>query len=317
MSAGRTRHMTIAVLIAGIAGMFSTAGTQAASLDGRIAFWDFNTGQIYSVNPNGSGLRQLTHTGSNHLASWPDFSPDGSHIIFSRRVANAPGNDDARIWIMFADGSHPHQLSHDLPGYRDYDPRYTPNGRYIVFARCLPDDGVCAIYKIRSDGTGMHALTHFKTGMHEAVDFNVAVAPDSQIAFTRFGAGGITAQIFVMHADGSDQHPITPPVLEATGPTWSPTGRTIVFNTNSNRPGSALWTTNVTGTSRHPLTHPRFPHNDFAPAYAPSGGRIAFVSDRSDLCCLSLYVANQDGSHLHRVTTDLTGIVDPVWGRRS
>src|SRR5207248_2152215 len=116
------------------------------SADGRIVFWDFTTGQVYSVNPNGSGLRQLTHTDSNHLASWPDFSPNGRHIIFSLRLANADGNDQGRIWVMNANGSDPHQLSHDLAGYRDYDPRYTPDGRHIVFARCLPNDGVCAIY---------------------------------------------------------------------------------------------------------------------------------------------------------------------------
>jgi Tol biopolymer transport system component len=314
----RLRRITLGLLVAAIVVVFSSAGAgQASPADGRIVFWDFTTGQVYSVNPNGSGLRQLTHTGSKHLASWPDFSPNGRHVIFSLRLANADGNDQGRIWIMNANGSNPHQLSHDRPGYRDYDPRYTPDGRHIVFARCLPNDGVCAISEIRSDGTDMRALTHFKTGMHEAVDFNVAVAPTGQIAFARFGAGGIISQLWIMHPDGSDQHPITPPALEATGANWSPSARQIIFNTNSNRSGSAIWVTNPAGTARHPLTHPPFPHNDIAPTYAPSGSRIAFTSDRahSDLCCLDLYVVNADGSNRHRITTSLAGIIDPIWGR--
>ena len=33
-----------------------------------IAFSDFTTGQVYAVNPDGTGMTQLTHTNANYAA---------------------------------------------------------------------------------------------------------------------------------------------------------------------------------------------------------------------------------------------------------
>jgi Tol biopolymer transport system component len=312
------RRFTLSAFVATLAVLLASAGAgQASSIGGRIAFEDFNTGEIYSINPNGSGLQQLTHTDQSHTASWPDFSADGSHILFSYLLANAGGNDNARIWIMNADGSHAHQLASDAPGYRDYEPRYTPDQRYIIFSRCQPSDGLCEIAEMRANGTGMHAITHFATGNTDANYFNPTVSPNGRlIAFTRFSFRGIVAQLWIMRADGSDKHAITPPALEANNPRWSPNGKWIIFNTNSDRPGSTIWITNPAGTTRHALTNPGFPHNDIQPSYSPSGTHITFASDRpfSDLCCVDLFIANPDGSNIHRITTGLTGVLNPVWG---
>jgi hypothetical protein len=69
--------------------------------------------QIFVVNADGSGLRQLTHTGDNR---WPTWSPDGSRIAFARgelALKTAPDGSEAsyvppgtrQLFTMAADGT--------------------------------------------------------------------------------------------------------------------------------------------------------------------------------------------------------------------
>src|SRR3954467_11363141 len=180
--------------------------------NGRIAFSDYVSGQIYAVNPDGSARTQLTHTGPNRATEWPSWSPNGKRILFSRFRLDTP-SDNARIWIMNADGTNKRQVADDAKGFRDYTPKFTPDAARIVFTRCKPGDGVCAIWRMRADGTHKRALTPYvEPPNNEAVDFDLSISPDGRrIAFTRFLSGGFFARIVVMRADGSNPHPITPP----------------------------------------------------------------------------------------------------------
>jgi TolB protein len=281
----------------------------------KIAFWDFVSGQIYTVNADGSGLRQLTHATGGVQAMHPAFSPNGKLIVFSLGNSSHPW----RIWVMHSDGTHQHQLASDTKGFRDNTPVYTPDGRSIVFSRCLPGDGVCAIWQMNADGTHKHALTPFvSSGVHERVDFGAAVSPNGKrIAFTRFFANGIQAQIYLMNADGSNPRPITAPRLEAAAPAWSPNGRWIAFNTNNLRMGSRIFAMRPNGKDPSALTPNRFPHNDYQPSYSPDGKRITFTSDRlyQNGCCVDLFEMRANGSREHKVNLSLhhAGILGPVW----
>jgi Tol biopolymer transport system component len=281
----------------------------------KIAFWDFVSGQVYAVNADGTGLRQLTHAAGGVQAMHPDFSPNGKLIAFS--LGN--GSHPWRIWVMHSDGTHKHRLATDTKGFRDNTPAYTPNGRAIVFSRCLPGDGVCAIWEMNADGTHKHALTRYiPSGVHERVDFAPAVSPNGKrIAFLRFGSNGIQAQIWVMNSDGSNSHAITAPRLEATAPAWSTDNRWIVFNSNNSRTGSRIFAMKPNGKDVRALSPNRFPHNDAGPSYSPDGNQIAFSSDRRypDGCCLDLFEMRADGSREHKVNLNLhhAGILDPVW----
>jgi Tol biopolymer transport system component len=68
---------------------------------------------------------------------------------------------------MNADGTMQRRLATDKPGYRDYQPRYAPDGRHIVFSRCSPGDGLCAIWIMRSNGTHKRRVIPFGTTPHE------------------------------------------------------------------------------------------------------------------------------------------------------
>jgi WD40-like Beta Propeller Repeat len=298
------------------AGLTITAAAVAARppATGRIAFWDFMTNQIYAVNPDGTGLAQLTHEPRGISAQGPDWSPDGSRILFARvNLSKGIG----RTWIMNADGTGQHQLVSDAPGRSDVQPRYSPDGRHIVFTRCLPNFEHCAIWIMRSDGTHRHLVIPFLPAPNETSNFGPKVSPDGRrITFTRFGFNGIIAQVWVARVDGTHAHPLTAPRLEAAQADWSPGGRHIAFASNCCRPQASIYVMRDNGIAATRLARTKWPTDNFGPAYSPDGSRIAFSSDRRhpDLCCEELFVMRADGSHQRLVDTGLQGVIGVAWG---
>jgi len=283
---------------------------------GRIAFSDYTTGQIYAVNPDGTGLRQLTHGKPGSVAESASWSPNGKRLIFA--FSPTP-ETPARIWVMGADGRNRHRLSRDAKGFRDLAPSYGPSGRVIVFARCQPGDGVCAIWRMRGDGSHKRHLTPYRTGTREAVDFDPAISPNGKrIAFTRFYAGGIQSRVFVMGIDGRHPRPITPAVLEADAPDWSPSGKLLAFGTNSQRVGSSIFTIKPNGAGLSRVTPDRYPQTAIGPVFSPRADRLAFSDDRrySDHCCLDLFSVSLDGNRERKVVfgPKSRGVVNPAWG---
>jgi TolB protein len=310
------RALAVAAALAA-AGLTITASPAVAAgppATGRIAFWDFVTNQIYAVNPDGTGLAQLTHEPQGISAQGPDWSPDGSRILFSRfNLSKGIG----RIWIMNADGTGERLLASEAPGRSDMQPRYSPDGGHIVFTRCLPNFEHCAIWIMRSDGTHRRLVIPFLPAPNETNNFDPKVSPDGRrITFTRFGFRGITAQVWVARINGTDAHPLTAPRLEGGQAAWSPDGRQIAFADNSARPQSSIYVIRANGTAATRLATTPWPTNNFGPAYSPDGSQIAFSSDRRhpDLCCEELFVMRADGSHQHLVGTGIQGVIGAAWG---
>ncbi len=216
-------------------GLFLVPGTAAQATfpgaNGRIVFDDFVTGQTYAVNPDGTGLVQLTHVARGQFAGDPSWSPDATHIAYESTHGGV-----IRLWIMDADGRHQHMVADDLPNAADVGPAYTPDGTRLVYYRCL--GRACAIYSIGVDGTHRRALTPFVRPPFEVFDVYPSVAPDGTIAFSRFNQNveGIISQVYVMDADGSNPHP-SRPRYEAWSAGWSHSER-ISFSSNCCRLGT-------------------------------------------------------------------------------
>src|SRR5262249_34444958 len=77
-------------------------GGGAAAVDG-------GTGETPVINATGSGLRVLTHDTVTEVS--PTWSPKHEQIAFIKPKAPPPSTSD-QIWVMNADGSHQHALTH-------------------------------------------------------------------------------------------------------------------------------------------------------------------------------------------------------------
>ena len=91
---------------------------------------------VYVVGADGSGETRLTNPG--RVAGSPDWSPDGRWIVFSTYPLNVfQSGGDSELYRIHPDGTGLERLT-AFEGVRATQPRYTPDGQWIVFTAVRP-----------------------------------------------------------------------------------------------------------------------------------------------------------------------------------
>lgn len=196
--------------------------------DGRRIAFDFfdadGNEQIATMAAAGRDLRVITSGPGIHEV--PSWSPNGRRIVFGfspEPDPNAPGFE-TRLWTMRADGSKAKTLPLDQPGF-DGTPRYSPNGRWIVFARLhiMSDGYESALFIVRAKGGKVKQLTPWGE-----IDENPTWSPDSSRIIFAVGPHG---SIETVRPDGTARHTIRPATETFGGhkPWFSPDGSRILL----------------------------------------------------------------------------------------
>ena len=109
--------------------------------------------RAFVQNMDGGGLVQVSPSVS--VAYKSDWAPNGQRLVYSENSEPGPG-DAVNIVTVRPDGTDSRNLTHYPAPLLAWVGGYSPDGQWIVFR--LEDHGVFTLYRIRPDGSDLHAI---------------------------------------------------------------------------------------------------------------------------------------------------------------
>lgn len=216
-------------------------------------------GKYLLVNGNQGELNKVdTSTGKETPVPAPlqgmndaVVSPDGMQIAFS--LSTSGSIDDNNIWLIDADGGNQQKMT-NMQGLQ-HEPVWLPNGKHLYF--------------LSGEGGQAHDIWRLTLATRETEQlsssslyhFDVAVAPDGRVAFSSNRSGNY--EIWIRDLEGNLRQVTRDPAMDGK-PTWSPDGKTLIFE--SSRSGDPnLWKVTLSGGEPEQLT--RYQEGARAPAW--------------------------------------------------
>src|SRR5918997_2451869 len=133
-----------------------------ATRNGQIVFRryfdpDQTKGAIFTMNRDGSHIRQITHPPKGWRDNVPAWSPDGKRIAFERFKSD---ESTSRVMVVNPDTGDTRTVV-PCTGRCLYaiDPEFSPDGHSIAYSRLFDGPPYSAIFIVGLDGKNSHQIT--------------------------------------------------------------------------------------------------------------------------------------------------------------
>ena len=282
---------------------------------------------IWVTTADGEGLRRLTHSGFHD--KWPQWSPDGRHLAYTRDVrgrssihlispfggsdrkvaegAMASWAPDSRALVLVSvsanrtstivhhalDTGARRVLTSAAPGFQEVHPRVSPDGTTVAFHRS--GAGRSAIFVVPIGGGEPRMVGDWANGVIGGLTWT----PDSrEIIYARPEVSG--RRMVRTMLDASTPTPVSDVPLGSTGPAaqWVPPGRPYRLVFASGQVDVGLRLIDLTSaSSAQPLDDSVFAdatRMDSPGRFSPDGRQVAFVSDRGGTP--QVWIASREGA---------------------
>src|SRR5919201_1947374 len=331
---GRIMRKSIAVLA-----MLATLGTAATAAwatapgkNGQLVFRRYldagrTTGALFTANPDGSKVRQLTHPAKGVIDQQPDWSPNGKKLAFERKVpcpAGGPRNGlDNTCDLVYTVGRSGKALKALVPcDFADHchgvnSPAWSPDGTKLAFRYGFSNSEFvdsfnysAGIWIVNARGGRLRQVTQLTPG--SSFDSDPQWSPDGKrLVFVRDDLKEQASAVLTVGLDRTSLQQVTPWNLNGgDGPDWSPNVAWILFRAQPSDGSSNIYKVRPDGTGLTNLT--KQPPNGLhylSSSFSPDGLMIvtARTPGTGPNGAADVVVMNANGSHVRAV------IKSPLW----
>lgn len=184
------------------------------------------------AGPTAEPLQAVALTTLPGVEQSPSLSPEGNNVAFTW---TGPKQDNQDIYVQMIGSGSPLQLTTDPQN--DYNPVWSPDGRWIAFFRSQPPapTGLRSreLRLIPALGGPERKLADIQSQDFFPVAAYLAWSPDgNSLVVTDSPGEGQPDALFVVSVETGEKSRLTnpqPPVLADTSPAVSPDGRSLVF----------------------------------------------------------------------------------------
>ena len=183
----------------------------------------------------------------------PALSPDGASVAYA--MSPDPGSPAMAIFVQSTQPVPPRRLTTPPPGHTDLLPRWSPDGRQLMFLRGS-DDGRCEVRLLPATGGAEQVVGRCERISGGSYDW----LPDGSgiVAGLRPARSGEPAPLSVLRLDSGQWQPMEYPIEPGNvdfDPRFSSDGSRLGFRRNLSR--SDIWAMPAAGGSVQRITHLR------------------------------------------------------------